>query len=67
MKELLARLIGESESPLMARNVMREYLQARVLACLQREGAARFPRGDGTALSIRAAPAFRGSRLRARG
>ncbi len=39
MKELLARLIRESESPLKARNVMREYLQARVLACLQREGA----------------------------
>ncbi len=39
MKELLAHLLRESESPLMARNVMREYLQARVLACLQREGA----------------------------
>jgi len=39
MKEVLARLIQESESPLGARNAMREYLQARVLACLQREGA----------------------------
>ena len=39
MKELLALLIRNSESPLMARNVMREYLQARVLASLQREGA----------------------------
>lgn len=58
MKELLARLIQESESPLMARNVMREYLQARVLARLQREGAARFPWGYGSALSIRIAPAF---------
>ncbi len=39
MKEILAGLIKESETPLKARNVMREYLQARILACLQREGA----------------------------
>jgi hypothetical protein len=39
MKEVLARLIEESPSPLKARNVTREYLQARILACLQREGA----------------------------
>jgi hypothetical protein len=39
MKDVLARLIEESASPLRARNVMREYLQASVLACLQREGA----------------------------
>jgi len=39
MKDFLARLIEESASPLKARNVMREYLQARILACLQREGA----------------------------
>lgn len=39
MKDFLARLIEESASPLKARNVMREYLQARTLACLQREGA----------------------------
>jgi len=39
MKDVLARLIQESESPLKGRNAMREYLQARVLACLQREGA----------------------------
>ena len=39
MKGVLSRLIEESPSPLKARNVMREYLQARVLACLQREGA----------------------------
>ena len=39
MKDFLARLIKESASPLKARNVMREYLQARILACLQREGA----------------------------
>jgi len=39
VKEVLARLIGQSRSPLEARNLMREYLQARVLACLQRGGA----------------------------
>ena len=39
MKDVLARLIEEADSPLRARNVMREYLQARVLACIQREGA----------------------------
>lgn len=39
MKDVLTRLIEEAPSPLSARNVMREYLQARVLACLQREGA----------------------------
>ena len=39
MKDVLARLIEEADSPLRARNVMREYLQARVLACMQREGA----------------------------
>lgn len=39
MKDVLARLIQESESPLKGRNAMREYLQARVLACLQRQGA----------------------------
>jgi hypothetical protein len=39
MKEVLAGLVEGSESPLKAQNVMREYLQARILACLQREGA----------------------------
>jgi len=39
MKEYLKRLIEGCETPLMARNRMREYLQARLLACLQREGA----------------------------
>ena len=39
MKDFLARLVEQSDSPLKARNAMREYLQARVLACLQREGA----------------------------
>jgi hypothetical protein len=39
VKGVLSRLIEGSPSPLNARNVMREYLQARVLALLQREGA----------------------------
>lgn len=39
MKEILKGIIGESDSPLKALNLMREYLQARVLSILQREGA----------------------------
>lgn len=39
MKDHLAHLVRESESPLKGRNTMREYLQARILGCLQREGA----------------------------
>jgi len=39
MKELLIDLVRHSTSPAQARNVTREYLQARVLACLQRHGA----------------------------
>lgn len=39
MKDVLARIVEESESQLVARNHMREYLQARTLAVLQREGA----------------------------
>ncbi|OGO20381.1 MAG: hypothetical protein A2Z14_05150 [Chloroflexi bacterium RBG_16_48_8] len=39
MKEYLAELLKGSDSPLKARNTLREYFQARVLACLQREGA----------------------------
>lgn len=39
MKDVLARIVGGSDSQLVARNQMREYLQARVLAVLQREGA----------------------------
>ena len=39
MKAVLAGLIEQSGSPLKARNAMREYLQARILACLQRQGA----------------------------
>ncbi|NOR90699.1 MAG: hypothetical protein GQ524_10655, partial [Anaerolineales bacterium] len=39
MKDVLARIVEESESQLVARNHMREYFQARTLAVLQREGA----------------------------
>lgn len=39
MKEILARIVDEGASPLEARNLMREYFQARVLGILQREGA----------------------------
>jgi len=36
MKDVPAQLIEQSGSPLQTRNAMREYLRARVLACLQR-------------------------------
>lgn len=39
MKDYLASLVKGSKSPLKGRNMMREYLQARILACLQRAGA----------------------------
>jgi hypothetical protein len=39
MKEILREIIDDSGSPTKAINEMREYLQARVLAILQREGA----------------------------
>lgn len=39
MKEILREIIEDSGSPIKAINEMREYLQARVLAILQREGA----------------------------
>jgi hypothetical protein len=39
MKDVLIRIVEESESPLIAQNRVREYLQARVLDGLQREGA----------------------------
>ena len=39
MKDVLVRIVDDSESPLIALNQMREYLQARVLDGLQREGA----------------------------
>jgi hypothetical protein len=40
MKEYLAELVRASPTPLQARNILREYLQARILGVLQREGAA---------------------------
>ncbi|GAB4494624.1 MAG: nucleotidyl transferase AbiEii/AbiGii toxin family protein [Anaerolineales bacterium] len=39
MKDHLAELTRSAQSPLQARNVTREYLQARILAALQRAGA----------------------------
>ena len=39
MKEYLKELLQRTSSPLAARNRMREYLQARILGCLQRCGA----------------------------
>ena len=39
MKEYLAELVGQATSPAQSRNIAREYLQARILAALQRSGA----------------------------
>lgn len=39
MKEYLRELIRTAPNPVQARNVMREYLQAEILAALQRTGA----------------------------
>lgn len=39
MKDYLADLVRQAPSPWQARNVVREYLQARILEALQREGA----------------------------
>ncbi|MBL7202422.1 MAG: nucleotidyl transferase AbiEii/AbiGii toxin family protein [Anaerolineae bacterium] len=39
MKEYLAELVRNSPSPTQARNLVREYIQARILECLQRAGA----------------------------
>ena len=39
MKEYLAELVRQSPTPAQARNLAREYLQARLLAVLQRAGA----------------------------
>ncbi|MDZ7337045.1 MAG: hypothetical protein ONB30_00745 [candidate division KSB1 bacterium] len=39
MKEYLAELVRSSLTPTQARNVVREYLQARLLGALQRAGA----------------------------
>ncbi len=39
MKDYLAELVRSAPSPLQARNDVREYLQARILGILQRQGA----------------------------
>lgn len=39
MKEFLAELVRSAVSPVQGRNVVREYLQARILEALQRAGA----------------------------
>ena len=39
MKDYLANLVKQTASPLEGRNLAREYLQARILASLQRSGA----------------------------
>jgi hypothetical protein len=39
VKEYLAELVGAAPTPAHGRNVAREYLQARILGCLQRAGA----------------------------
>ena len=39
MKPYLHRLLENATSPLEARSLVREYLQARILACLQKSGA----------------------------
>jgi predicted nucleotidyltransferase component of viral defense system len=39
MKDYLSDLVRQAPSPMQARNIAREYLQARILAVLQRAGA----------------------------
>jgi predicted nucleotidyltransferase component of viral defense system len=39
MKDYLVDLVRQTSTPLQARNRVREYLQARILAALQRAGA----------------------------
>lgn len=39
MKEYLKELVGSNPDPLRARHAVREYLQARILGCLQSAGA----------------------------
>ena len=39
MKTYVAHLVHAAASPIEGRNVLREYLQARILGCLQRAGA----------------------------
>jgi hypothetical protein len=49
MKEYLATLIRAAATPAQGRNVLREYLQARILAVLQRGGAMHCSRPAGPA------------------
>jgi hypothetical protein len=39
MKEYLAQLVGQAATPVLGRNLARDYLQARILSVLQRAGA----------------------------
>ena len=39
MKDFLKSQLARAQSPLHGRNIVREYLQARILASLQRSGA----------------------------
>ena len=39
MKEALIELVRQAGDPILGRNLAREYLQARILAALQRAGA----------------------------
>ena len=39
MKDYLIDLVSQTPTPLLGRNLAREYLQARILAALQRAGA----------------------------
>ncbi len=39
MKEILANLVKQTKSPMDGKNIVREYLQARILASLQKSGA----------------------------
>ncbi len=39
MKEYLAEIVRQAPTPTQGRNLAREYLQARILAAMQRAGA----------------------------
>lgn len=39
MKDYISTLLRESSSPIQSRNILREYLQARILGSMQRSGA----------------------------
>ena len=66
MKDHLGQLVG-GQAPLRARNIAREYLQARILGALQRAGAMMsLAFHGGTSLRFLFGPAalLRGPRLR---